>query len=99
MNVIVRPFDSFWYHVGDHALTDEHVPHLDGPVVEEFLLAVEDEAALGHERPEDRRERVARGVSAGCISANLPENSMAKGHVGGAGMSSKPAPLAAEGSW
>ena len=39
------------------------------------------------------------GASAGCISSNLPENSMAKGHVGGAGMASKPAALAASGLW
>ena len=39
------------------------------------------------------------GASAGCISANLPENSMAKGQVGGAGMLSKPACRAASGLW
>src|ERR1700734_404758 len=37
--------------VGDGTFADEHVAHLHRAVVEELLLAVQDQAALRHERP------------------------------------------------
>ena len=58
--VIVLPLDSLLVGVDHRAPALQHVAGEDRPVVGELLLAVEDEAALGHERAEDRAHRVAR---------------------------------------
>src|SRR5947209_4476521 len=51
--------------VGDLALALEDVADHERTVVLELLLAVEDEAALLHQRPDDLHHRVAAGVGVG----------------------------------
>ncbi len=73
--------------VGDMALTDEHVTHDDGAVVDELLLTVEDDPALGHERADDLAHGVALGLVGGLglgeLAPGLHDEGVGGGHRDG----------------